>query len=239
MTRWQRETARGSAFPVICIIAGLWIGPAAAQQPATVDQGVNERFLSRDLDTAAMAARFESEGREAFDRRHSVIAALRLRPGMAVADIGAGSGFYAALMAASVGPAGTVYAVEIAPNWIEHLTERFAAEGIDNAHVAQSTADSVELPEGSLDLIFSSDTYHHFENPPLILGSIHRALKPGGRWVVLDFDRVPGVTAPGRMAHLRLGKEEAVEENLAAGFRLEREADIGLEQSYLAIFQKP
>ena len=238
MTSLLRRTARGSAFPVICIIAGLWVGPAAAQQPATVGQGVNERFLSRELDTAGMAARFESEGREAFARRHSVIAALRLRPGMAVADVGAGSGFYAALMAASVGPAGTVYAVEIAPNWIEHLTKKFAAEGLDNVHVVQSTADSVNLPEGSLDLIFSSDTYHHFEDPPQILGSIYRALKPGGRWVVLDFDRVPGVTPPGLMEHLRTGRAGAVEEMQAAGFRLVRDADIGLEQSYLAIFQR-
>lgn len=239
MTSPRRRTARGSTFPVICIIAGLWVGPAAAQQPATVGQGVNERFLSRELDTAGMATRFESEGREAFDRRHSVIAALRLRPGLAAADIGAGSGFYAALMAASVGPAGTVYAVEIAPNWIEHLTEKFASEGLDNVHVVQSTADSVNLPEGSLDLIFSSDTYHHFEDPPAILGSIHRALKPGGRWVVLDFDRVPGVTPPGLMEHLRTGKAGAIEENLSAGFELEREADVGLEQSYLAVFRRP
>ena len=239
MPGWRRQAARGSVFCVICIVAGSWIGPAEAQQPATVGQGVNERFLSSDLDTAAMAARFESEGREAFDRRHSVIAALRLRPGMAVADVGAGSGFYAALMARAVGPAGAVYAVEIAPNWIEHLREKFAAERFDNVRVVQSTADSVELPAGSLDLIFSSDTYHHFEDPPLILGSIQRALKPGGRWVVMDFDRVPGVTPPGLMEHLRIGRAGAIDEMRAAGFRLEREADIGLQQSYLAVFQRP
>lgn len=239
MTRSQRPAVYGSAVLALCAVAVSWISPVTAQQPATVGEGVNERFLSTELDTAAMAARFESEGREAFTRRHSVIAALGLRPGMAVADIGAGSGFYAELMAAAVGPQGTVYAVEIAPNWVEHLTDKFASEGLDNVHVVQGTAASVNLPEGSLDLIFSSDTYHHFENPPRILGSIHRALKPGGRWAVLDFDRVPGVTPAGLMEHLRTGKAGAVEENLAAGFRLEREADIGLEQSYLAVFQRP
>ena len=186
-----------------------------------------------------MAARFESAEREAFARRHDVVAALGLRPGMAVADVGAGSGFYAALMAGAVGDAGTVYAVEIAPNWIDYLTGKFAAEELDNARVVRGTAASVELPDASVDLVFSSDTYHHFEDPPIILGSIHRALKPGGRWVVMDYDKVPGVTPPFLMEHLRIGKTEAVEEIESAGFTLEREVDLDLEQSYLAIFQRP
>ena len=238
MSPIRRPATWYGAVLLVCVVTGVGAGlPAAAQAPA--GERVNERFLSRDLDTAAMASRFESEGREAYTRRHSVIAALGLRPGMAVADIGAGSGFYAALMARAVGASGTVYAVEIAPNWIEYLTERFGTEGLDNVRVVQSTADSVELPEGAVDVVFSSDTYHHFENPPLILGSIYRALKPGGRWVVLDFDRVPGVTPAGLMEHLRTGKAGAIEENLAAGFRLEREADVGLEQSYLVVYRKP
>ena len=238
MTASPRNAIVGSTVLVLAVIAGVQVGSLAAQQPTT-GQDINERFRSTDLDTAAMAARFESAEREAFARRHDVVAALGLQPGMAVADVGAGSGFYAALMAGAVGNTGTVYAVEIAPNWIEFLNEKFAAEGLDNARVVRGTADSVELPAASVDLIFSSDTYHHFEDPPVILGSIHRALKPGGRWVVMDYDKVPGVTPPGLMEHLRVGKAEAVDEIVSAGFRLEREVDIDLEQSYLAIFQRP
>ena len=234
----QRAAVAGSMFLVLAAGAGVWSAPLAAQQPTT-GQDINERFRSTELDTAAMAARFESAEREAFARRHDVIAALGLRPGMTVADIGAGSGFYAELMAGAVGRTGTVYTVEIAPNWIEFLNEKFAAEGLDNARVVRGTADSVELPVASVDLIFSSDTYHHFEDPLVILGSIHRALKPGGRWVVMDYDKVPGVTPPFLMEHLRVGKTEAVEEIESAGFRLERMVDIGLEQSYLAVFTRP
>ena len=227
----------GPAVLVLAVMAALWGGfPSAQQAPA--GQGINERFRSTDLDTAAVAARFESADREAFARRHDVIAALGLRPGMAVVDVGAGSGFYAALMAAAVGPTGSVYAVEIAPNWVEFLTERFVAGGLDNVRVVRGTGQSVELPAASVDLVFSSDTYHHFEDPPVILGSIQRALKAGGRWAVLDYDRIPGVTPPARMAHLRVGKAEAVEEILSAGFRLEREVDLDLAESYLAIFQR-
>ena len=236
----RRAAVRGSmglAVLVLAVMAAPWGGFASARQ-APAGQGINERFRSTDLDTAAVAARFESADREAFARRHDVIAALGLRPGTAVADVGAGSGFYAELMAAAVGPTGTVYAVEIAPNWIEFLTGKFAAEGVDNVRVVRGTGESVELPAASVDLVFSSDTYHHFEDPPVILASIQRALKAGGRWAVLDYDRIPGVTPAGRMAHLRVGKAEAVEEMLSAGFSLEREVDLDLAESYLAIFQR-
>ena len=238
MTVSPRNAIVGSTVLALAVIAGVPVGSLAAQQP-TAGQDINERFRSTELDTATMAARFESAEREAFARRHDVVAALGLRPGMAVADVGAGSGFYAALMAGAVGDAGTVYAVEIAPNWIDYLTGKFAAEELDNARVVRGTAASVELPDASVDLVFSSDTYHHFEDPPIILGSIHRALKPGGRWVVMDYDKVPGVTPPFLMEHLRIGKTEAVEEIESAGFTLEREVDLDLEQSYLAIFQRP
>ena len=237
----RRAVVGGGAGPVLLVLvvlAGVGGGfPSARQAPA--GQDINERFRSADLDTAAVAARFESADREAFARRHDVVAALGLEPGMAVADVGAGSGFYAELMAAAVGPTGTVYAVEIAPNWIEFLTGKFAAEGLDNVRVVRGSGESVELPAASVDLVFSSDTYHHFEDPPVILASIHRALKAGGRWVVLDYDRIPGVTPPGRMAHLRVGKAGAVEEILSAGFSLEREVDLDLADSYLAIFGRP
>ena len=95
------------------------------------------------------------------------------------------------------------------------------------------------MPDACCDLIFSSDTYHHFEYPQTILASITRALKPDGRWVVVDYDRIPGVTPPSRMGHLRLGQAEAVAEVLEAGFALDQLVDIDLEQNYMAIFRRP
>ena len=181
----RRAVVGGDAGPVLLVLvvlAGVGGGfPSARQAPA--GQDINERFRSADLDTAAVAARFESADREAFARRHDVVAALGLEPGMAVADVGAGSGFYAELMAAAVGPTGTVYAVEIAPQLDRVPHREVRRRGLDNVRVVRGTGESVELPAASVDLVFSSDTYHHFEDPPVILASIHRALKAGGRWV--------------------------------------------------------
>ena len=212
-------------------------GQTFAQEPS-VRPGVNDRFLSPDLDADAQADGFESEGREVFARRHDVIRALALEPGMVVADVGAGSGFYTELMAEEVAPSGRVYAVEIAPNWIEFLREKVQNEGLSQVSVVVSTDRSVELPATSVDLVFSSDTYHHFEFPQTTLASIHRALRPGGRWVVLDYDKIPGVTPPSRMDHLRIGRAEAVEEIERAGFTLEEIVDLDFEQNYMAVFRR-
>ena len=212
--------------------------PGPAQEPS-VQPGLNDRFLSPDLDAAAQANSFESDRREVFLRRHDVIEALGLKQGMVVADVGAGSGFYTALMAEEVGPTGRVYAVEIAPNWIEFLRNRVEEEDLSQVSVVQGTSSSVELPAGAVDLVFSSDTYHHFEFPQTTLATIHEALKPGGRWVVLDYDKIPGVTAASRMQHLRLGRAEAIEEIEQAGFSLEQLVDLDLQENYLAIFTRP
>ena len=205
----------------------------------SVRPGVNDRWVNPDLDAQNAAENFESDTREVYLRRHDVVAALDLRPGMTVADVGAGSGFYMSLFAAQVGPSGRVYAVELAPNWIEYLNEKVEEEGLSQVSVVRGTERSVELPEASLDLIFASDTYHHFEYPQSSLASIYGALKPGGLWVVLDYDKIPGVTSPSRMDHLRLGKAEAMQEILAAGFTLERDIDLDFEENYLAVFGRP
>lgn len=227
---------------VTCSLIALSVSGQQSRQSTpeeNVRPGVNERWVSPNLDTAKAASNFESDAREAYLRRHDVVASLGLEPGMAVADIGAGSGFYVSLFAAEVGPGGRVYAVELAPNWIEFLNEMIENKGLSQVTVVQGTQRSVELPEASVDVVFASDTYHHFEYPRSSLASIYRALKPGGAWVVLDYDRIRGVTAPGRMDHLRLGKAKAMEEILAAGFTLEREVDLNLKDNYLAVFRRP
>ena len=224
-------------FPILLPL--VLVALTAVGQEQSVREGVNERFIDPDLDTTRAAAGFESENREVYSRRHDVLDALDLSPGMAVADVGAGSGFYTELMAAAVGPDGKVYTVEIAPSWIEYLNEMVSAEGLDNVTVVLRGERSVELPDDSIDLVFASDTYHHFEFPQSSLASIYRALRPGGRWVVLDYDRIPGVTSPGRMDHLRVGKVEAIAEIEAAGFTLEQDVDLDFDENYLAIFRRP
>jgi predicted methyltransferase len=233
---------------VACLAALALAGCGAPEDPAPTadtappaaasEEGINQRYLDPEMNAEEVAQGFEDEGREVYARRVDVVAALDLQPGMAVADIGAGSGFYVELMAADVGPTGKVYAVEISPRWIEYLNRKVTTQGLSQVTVVEGGERSVNLPPNSVDLAFASDTYHHFEYPQETLASIRQALRPGGRWVVLDYDEVPGVTPPGRMEHLRLGKVEAIAEIVAAGFKLERVVDLGLRENYLAIFNR-
>ena len=155
--------------------------------------GINKPYENPDV--KGFVKYFEGESREVFTHRKEIVAACPLRPGMAVADVGAGTGLFTRLIAAAVGPQGKVYAVDIAPKFVEHIKDTCRQAGLTNVECVVCTQTSVELPAGSIDLAFLSDVYHHFEFPQKSLASIHRALRKGGQLVIVDYRRVPGKSA--------------------------------------------
>ena len=216
-------------------------GPKAALSPpeprADIKADINARFLDPDLDVERWTRTFEGESRETYAARHEVVRALQLSPGQSVADIGAGSGFYLWAFAEAVGPTGQVYGVEIAPRFLERLRKHVREEKVENAAIVTGTTRSVQLAEGSVDLVFICDTYHHFEYPQTTLASIRRALRPGGALVIIDFKRVEGKTANWILEHVRAGQEVFRREIEAAGFVFDRELDIsGFSENYMMRF---
>ena len=206
---------------------------------ASVKPGINDSFLDPDLDVDRFLERFEVESREIFAERHGITAALGLGPGDRVADVGAGTGLFLEFFSQAVGPTGQVYAVEIAPPFVEHLTARADALDLDNVEAHLCSERSVELPPGSVDVVFVCDTYHHFEYPRSTSGSIHDALAPGGELFVVDFERIPGVSSEWILGHVRAGKLEVIAELNAFGFDLVEALDIdGLEENYALRFRK-
>ncbi|HZL99062.1 MAG TPA: class I SAM-dependent methyltransferase, partial [Planctomycetota bacterium] len=182
---------------------------------------------------------FEGESREIAAQCAGITLHLGLRPGMAVADIGAGTGLFMGELARSVGPEGRVYAVEIAPAFVEHLRRRAAEAGLEQVEVVQCSERSVGLPPDSLDAALVCDTYHHFEYPQSTLASLRSALKPGGLLAVVDFERLPD-SRPWVLEHVRAGSEQVIAEIEAAGFRLVDRPDVGgLEENYLLRFVRP
>jgi predicted methyltransferase len=208
---------------------------------AAVDAGVpregpNDKFLKPDLDVPTWVARFEKPGREVYDRRKQIAAAVQLKKGAAVADVGAGTGLYTMLFAAAVGPAGKVYAVEIAPRFLDYLKTRAKKAGAKNVQVVRGTADSIELPAASVDRVFLCDTYHHFAAPQKNLASIRQALRPDGELVVVDFKREPGKTPAWITEHVRAGQPEVTAEIEAAGFIKIEELPL-LKENYVLRFR--
>ena len=157
--------------------------------PAPYPAEMNKKFTDPDVDIQQFVKQFENETRGVYVKRQEITRAVGLRPGDAVADIGAGTGLFTQLFAEKVGPKGTVYAVDIAPAFVKYIAEQAKLHGHERVvKTVLNTQDSAELPPGSIDVAFTCNTYHHFEHPEKMLASIHRALRPSGRLVVIDFD---------------------------------------------------
>lgn len=184
-------------------------------------------------------ARFESEDREISAARLAVFKALQIEEGMHVADVGAGTGLFAPLLHPAVGGNGKVYCADFSPQMVAYLRARVVRESLEQVDVVRCTDTTTGLEPASVDLLFICDTYHHFEQPEAMLRSIHQALRPGGRFALVDYERIQGVTGEWMYNHLRVGKEEALAEVEAAGFEfLEQPKVAGLVENYMLLFRR-
>jgi ubiquinone/menaquinone biosynthesis C-methylase UbiE len=205
----------------------------------SVRPGINDTFLDPQLNVGEWVERFEVESREVYAARHQIVAETEIRPGMRMADVGAGTGLFSRLFAEAVGSTGWVFAVDISPRFLEHIAAESQRVGIDNISPILAHPATVQLPPDSIDVAFLCDTYHHFEYPERTLRSIHRALHDRGALIVVDFERIPGVSREWILSHVRAGKETFTDEIRQAGFALIEQVDIdGFEENYFLRFEK-
>jgi ubiquinone/menaquinone biosynthesis C-methylase UbiE len=221
-------------FPAF-VLAALYITAAAFAQEESVKPGINDNF--RDPSIKRYTMMFEGESRAIFKHRVEIVDALQLEDGMAVADIGAGTGFFSVMIADRVGDGGLVYSVDIAENFIEHITKRAEEEDLSNIRGVLCDPHSTKLDSESVDLVFVCDTYHHFEYPYDTLSSIHQALRPEGRLVIVDFERVKGVNSEWTLDHVRCGKGTVTDEVKDAGFDFVEEIKM-MDEQYVIVFKK-
>ena len=217
--------------------ARQYIERHAREQSARL--GINGRFLDPKLDVDEWLGRFEVESREVYAARREIVRAAEIRAGTRVADIGAGTGFFTRLFCDEVEAGGWVFAVDISPRFIEHITARAQVDGLTNVTAVLCQPSSISLPPESIDIAFICDTYHHFEYPMSTLASVHRALRPGGTLIVIDFERIPGKSREFILNHVRAGKEVFLSEIVAAGFKVVDEIEMpALKENYLLRFRK-
>ena len=152
--------------------------------------GIGKVYLGREI-ARLMGYRgapwLERPERVDEERPERVLAVLELKPGMTVADVGAGSGYYSWRMAERVGAGGLVYAVDIQPEMLEILKRHMFLRGIANVEAILGSATDPHLPEGKLDIALMVDVYHEVEYPYEMLAAIVRALKPGGRLAFVEY----------------------------------------------------
>jgi ubiquinone/menaquinone biosynthesis C-methylase UbiE len=227
--RWARIALAGA----IVAVAIPW---AAAQQP-TITSTAKELNKSFDADASQWTERFEHEGRAIYDKRFEILDAMGLKPGMDVADIGAGSGLMSRLIAQRVAPGGTVYAVDIAKNMIDHINKTIQEEKITNIKAVLGDPKSPKLAPNSVDVICIIDSYHHFEYPTDMLAEISKALRPDGLLMLIDFKRIDGVSRDYILKMVRAGEGTFTDEFLNAGFELVERRDDMFPENYLLKFK--
>ncbi|HEV8579529.1 MAG TPA: methyltransferase domain-containing protein [Thermoanaerobaculia bacterium] len=217
MSRGGRIFARWSTRAWILILLAIACGaplpagckstpPAPKRQPANVMSFEGASWLER-------------EGRAEAERPEVVLAAMELREGMTVAEIGAGTGFFSRRLAKAVGPQGKVLAVDIQPEMLDLLRTYAAKEGITNIVPILGTETDPKLPAHGVDRVLLVDVYHEFQKPQPMLAHIRDSLAPGGTVTLVEY-RLEDDTASHINIRHRMSVEQVLAEWNAAGFEL-------------------
>jgi len=180
----------------------------AWSQEKSLAPGINEEFKQRP-DQWIERLNFSSSDPSL---QKEILDGLKLKPGMDIADVGAGSGVHACLFAEKVLPDGKVYAVDIIQEFLDHIKARCKEKGIKNVQCVMGSDTSCNLTPSSVDVVFTCDTYHHFEYPFKMMASIHKALRPNGQFIIIDFKD--------KSWHVRADSKTVIEEITGSGFKL-------------------
>ena len=231
---------------LLALVVASGAQPAASQSQTPHYQtvkasrdGIGKVYMGREI-AGVMgwqgASWLEREERQQEERGDLLLRELRLKPGMAVADIGAGTGYYARRMAPLVGSDGVVYATDVQPEMMQMLADGAKKSGLTNIKPVLGGLQSVNLPDASIDLAIMVDVYHELEFPFEVMQSLVRALKPGGRVAFVEYraedPRVP-IKAVHKMSETQVRKEAA-----ALALVYERTANT-LPWQHVVIFRKP
>lgn len=199
--------------------------------------GTGKYYLGREISYVMghlAAGWLERPEREREENVTQAIDNMNIQPDEHVADIGAGSGYYTFRMATKA-TQGKVYAVDLQPEMLAIMDEKIVRDSIDNVVLVQGTETSPQLAENTLDLIIMVDVYHELSHPKEMMKEIVRALKPDGRFVLLEY-RMEDPTVPIKLLH-KMSENQAVREMKAVGLRL-RENIANLPWQHCMVFKK-
>lgn len=209
--------------------------PAPAPPPASAEARPRTRTPAEPM-SAAGAQWLLREEREREERPEQMLDALGLRPGMRVADVGAGVGYHTVRLARRVGPTGHVWATDIQEEMLAQLRRRVEAAGLTNVTAVHTRPDETGLPEGQLDLVLMVDVFHEVAEPEVLLAKLARALAPGGRLALVEF-RAEDPAVPARPEH-KMYADQVDAELAAAGFVRVGRFD-GLPRQHLLLYRLP
>jgi ubiquinone/menaquinone biosynthesis C-methylase UbiE len=215
----------------------VWLIFLAMPLAAQVAEEANRNYQTSQQ-RATMAARLSGAARAEALHAADIIKAIELKPGMSVADVGTGAGAMLPSLSEAVGAEGKVYAMDIFPDFLAKAKEASAKEGLKNIQYFLGTDRDPNLPTACCDVALTIDAYHHYDYPGDTLTGLRRALKKGGRLVIVEYYKRPGAMgATDATQHIRLDKDDLVKEVTANGFRLVRTQEHVPGSQYIAIFE--
>jgi SAM-dependent methyltransferase len=215
---------------LICL---LWLTTMAVSLAAHGEQAPEGGYHHRFQNAEQWSRIFDDPGRDQWQKPEQVIAQLQLQPDAKVADIGAGTGYFAMRLAKKI-PSGIVYAIDVEPDMAAFLDRRAKKEGLGNIRTVLADADNPKIPE-PVDLIFVCDTYHHIGHRSDYFRKLHASLLPQGRIVIVDYYKNKS-TPVGPPPEARIDPGQVIKELAGSGFRFIRQDD-SLDYQYVLFFE--
>ena len=217
---------------------GMVAALALAALNAQVATKANENYKTPQ-ERKGVAAGLNNPQRDQTQKPGLLIREMGLQPGMTVADIGTGVGYMLPFLSKRVGPEGRVIAEDIFDDFLASAKQTALQQGLTNVTFVKGTENDPELPEGQVDMALALDVYHHFNYPEKMLAGIHKALKPGGKLVVVEYYKRESAMPGGRaLTHIRLDMPDVIKEIEANHFHLIEEKEHVRDVQYMLILEK-
>ena len=235
----EGETWKAYHFLQMTVDAGFWDVRRMIDDPDLESLRGTERFkkLVREAWANGYVWVLERDERDEFQKPDEVMEALAFEPGETVADIGAGTGYFTVRIARAVGPEGTVLAHDISPQMLEFLGKRLEAEQLENVQMKKVERDDAMIPEKGVNTIIMVDTIHYIKERTEYVKRLREGLKPGGRFVIIDYRVKPFEERPwGPPPQQQIPKEQLNSEIEAAGFERVADHDF-LPEQYFMVYE--
>ncbi len=176
---------------------------------------------------------------DSLQRPGVLIREMKLEPGMTVADIGVGIGTMLPFLSKRVGSTGRVLAEDVDDAFLSAAKSAAQNQNLDNVTFIKGTDADPRLPESQVDIVFALDVYHHFSDAPKMLAAFHKALRPGGRLVIVEYYKRESAMPDGKaLTRIRLDLPDMIKELEANRFHLVEEKEYDKNVQYMLILER-
>jgi ubiquinone/menaquinone biosynthesis C-methylase UbiE len=210
----------------------------AAPTSAQVASQANSGYQTPEA-RKSVANTLASPDRDERQKPRELVEAMGIQRRMTVADVGTGVGYMLPFLSHAVGPRGHVIGEDIFDDFLTAAKRTAEVQKLENVTFVKGTETDPMLPENQVDEVLVLDAYHHFDYPEKMLAAIHKALKPGGKLVIVEYYKRPSAMANGRaMTHIRLDKPDVIKEIEANHFRLVSDREQIPDSQYMLILER-